>query len=165
MSDSRILQTKEDAQRKAEEKRSQVGIVFFNVNTGESRTAGTAEHIAAFYNSSDQGPNAHNKQDFGWRLSPETVVELEQIKEDPALMTQIAATYQIPIDDLVDFNVLKFMADRLFRSAARTNASEGKNYATDYEKRVAEAREKAAKGGEKEVAETTEKADNSGKAK
>lgn len=163
--DSRILQTKEDAARKAEEKRSQTGIEFFNVNTGETRVAATAEHIAAFFNSSDQGPNAHNKQDFGWRLSPETVVELEQVKEDPTLMTQIAATYQIPIDDLVDFNVLKFIADRRFKAAARSNAAEGKNYTSDYEKRIAEAREKAAGAGEKEVAETTEKADNNGKAK
>ncbi len=161
MADSRILQTKEDAARKAEEKRSQIGIEFFNVNTGESRVASTAEHIAAFFNSSDQGPNAHNKQDFGWRLSPETVVELDEIKENPTIMAQIAATYQIPIDDLVDFNVLKYMADKRFREAARVNAAEGKNYTSEYEQRLAEAREKKSE----KVADSTEKADNSGKAK
>ena len=156
MSDGRILQTKEDEDRKAEEKRNQVGIEFFNVNTGESRVAATAEHIAAFFNSSDQGPNAHNKQDFGWRLSPETVVELEEVKEDPTIMAQIAATYQIPIDDLVDFNVLKFIADRRFKIAARESAAQGKNYSSEYERMVAEAREK--KLGS--VAESSEKEDN-----
>ena len=160
--DGRILQSKEEAARKAEEKKNQTGIEFFNVNTGESRIAATAEHIAAFFNSSDQGPNAHNKQDFGWRLSPETVVELEQVKEDPALMAQIAAIYQIPVDDLVDFNVLKFIADRRFKEVARKNAEGGKNYSSEYDRMVAEAREKKAS----KVAESSEKEDNSnGKAK
>lgn len=158
--DTRILQTKEDAKRKSEEKANQTGITFFNINSGETRVAGTGEHIASFFNSSDLGPNAHNRQDFGWRLAPEIVVEMEQVKEDPTLMSQIAATYQIPPDEVADFNVLKFIADRKFKAVARTNAAQGKNYASEYEKNVAAAREQAA-GTPEEVAETPAKADNS----
>lgn len=155
MTDSRILQTKEDAQRKAQEKKSQVGIEFFNIKSGEVRIAATAEHIASFFNSSDQGPNANNKQDFGWRLAPEIVVELDTIKEDPELMAQIASRYQIPIDDLVDFNILKFIADRRFKTAARKNADEGKNYSSEYEKMIAKAREEKNKKEPKKIEDKT----------
>lgn len=165
MSDGRILQTKEEAKRKAEEKKNQVGIKFFNVNTGEERVASTSEHIAAFFNSSDLGPNAKNHQDFGWRLSAETVAEMEIIKEDPAIMAQIASVYQIPPDEVADYNVLKYIADQRFRAAAIASREQGKDYRSDYEKAVAEAREKARKSPEKEVAEKPEKADNTGNAK
>lgn len=141
MADGRILLSKEEAERKADEKKNQIGIVFENIKTGEVRTASTVEHIAAFFNSSDEGPNAKNKQDFGWRLSPEDLAELEEIKEDPAIMAQIAQVYQIPPDEVPDYNVLKFIANRRFSEAARDAQSEGKDYESDYDRRVREARE------------------------
>ena len=141
MADSRILLTKEEADRKAEEKRNQIGIVFENIKTGEIRVASTVEHIAAFFNSSDEGPNAKNKQDFGWRLSPEDLVELERLKQDVTVMERIASSYQIPIEDVADYNVLKYMASTRFNEAARKAQSEGRDYESDYERRVREARE------------------------
>lgn len=139
--DTRILQTQEDADRKAEEKANQVGIVFENIKTGEIRIASTVEHIAAFFNSSDEGPNAKNKQDFGWRLAPEDLIELEKIKNDPIVMDRIAQGYQIPAEDVADYNVLKYMASIRFREAAQAAQAEGKDYESDYERRVREARE------------------------
>ena len=141
MADTRILLTKEEAERKAEEKREQIGIVFENIKSGEIRIASTVEHIAAFFNSSDEGPNAKNKQDFGWRLSPEDLVELEKLKQDITVMEKIASAYQIPIEDVADYNVLKYMASTRFNAAARKAQSEGKDYESDYERRVREARE------------------------
>lgn len=139
--DSRILLTKEEAERKAEEKKNQVGIVFENINTGEIRIASTVEHIAAFFNSSDEGPNAKNKQDFGWRLSPEDLIELEETKRDGNVMERIAAQYQIPIEDVADYNVLKYMASKRFKKAAQEAEAQGKDHESDYQRRVRENRE------------------------
>lgn len=149
--DGRILLSKEDAERKAEEKRSQIGIVFENINTGEVRTATTVEHIAAFFNSSDEGPNAKNKQDFGWRLAPEDLVELERLKNDPQVMEQIARVYEIPAEDVADYNVLKYMAAQRFAAARKESESKGKNYESDYDRRVRLARE-----GKSDTPEKTE---------
>lgn len=141
MADSRILLTKEEADRKAEEKKNQIGIVFENINTGEIRIASTVEHIAAFFNSSDEGPNAKNKQDFGWRLSPEDLIELEETKRDADVMERIAAQYQIPIEDVADYNVLKYMASKRFKKAAQEAEAQGKDFESDYDRRVREYRE------------------------
>lgn len=155
MADSRILLTQEEADRKAEEKKNQVGIVFENINTGEIRIASTVEHIAAFFNSSDEGPNAKNKQDFGWRLSPEDLIELEETKQDINVMEKIAATYQIPIEDVADYNVLKYMASKRFAAAAREAEAEGKDHESDYQRRVREYRE--SRTSKKSTGEKTEK--------
>ena len=143
MSDSRILLSKEEAQRKAEEKKNQVGITFERMSDGmlETRVATTVEHIAAFFNSSDEGPNARNKQDFGWRLTPEDLIELEELKADPNVMEKIAATYQIPVEDVADYNVLKHMAGKRFRTATVDTKAKTKDYESDYARRVREARE------------------------
>lgn len=193
--DGRILLSKEEADRKAEEKRNQIGIVFERMTDGvlETRTATSVEHIAAFFNSSDEGPNAKNKQDFGWRLAPEDLIELEDLKNDPAIMDRIAATFQIPAEDVADYNVLKFMASKRFKTAATDTKAESRDYESDYARRVREAREgknkksapakqdkkPAAKptpkvdtttapevkpNADEKVAKSDEKADNSGKA-
>lgn len=139
--DGRILLSQEEADRKAEEKRTTIGIVFENINTGEVRVASTVEHIAAFFNSSDEGPNAKNKQDFGWRLAPEDLIELENLKNDGAVMERIAQIYQIPPEDVADYNVLKFMASKRFAAAKKEADAEGKDYESDYQRRVREIRE------------------------
>lgn len=146
--DGRILLSQEEADRKADEKRRAIGIEFYNVNSGETRVATTVEHIAAFFNSSDEGPNAKNKQDMGWRLAPEDLIELEEIKEDPVIMDQIARGYQIPPEDVADYNVLKYMANKRFTTARRNAEAKGKNYESDYEKRVRELREQKERGEE-----------------
>jgi hypothetical protein len=141
--DSRILLTKEEAKRKADEKANVVGITFERMTDGmlETRVASSVEHIAAFFNSSDEGPNAKNKQDFGWRLAPEDLIELEDLKNDPNVMERIAATYQIPAEDVADYNVLKFMASKRFSAVKNGTRGEMKDYENDYSRRVREARE------------------------
>ena len=141
--DSRILLTKEEAQRKAEEKAAVIGITFERMLNGilETRTVGTVEHIAAFFNSSDEGPNAKNKQDFGWRLTPEDLIELEDLKNDPVIMDRIASAYQIPAEDVADYNVLKYMASTRFSVVKNDTRGEMKDYENDYSRRVREARE------------------------
>lgn len=161
------------------------GITFENTKSGEVRVCETVEHIAAYFNSSNLGPNAHAKQDHGWKLSPEDVIELEEVKNDPTLMMQIAQVYQIPPEDVADYNVLKFIATRRFKAAAQEEG--GEDHVSDYEDRVRKLRDEKKSGGEKSTPEEDEdekptpekpkapaktkvekpakKADNSGKAK
>lgn len=141
--DGRILLSQEEADRKAEEKANVIGIVFERMTDGilETRTASSVEHIAAFFNSSDEGPNAKNKQDFGWRLAPEDLIELEDLKNDPNVMERIAAAYQIPAEDVADYNVLKYMASKRFKTKAVDTKAETRDYESDYARRVREARE------------------------
>lgn len=141
MADSRILLSKEEAKRKSDEKKAVIGIAFENIETGEIRVASTVEHIAAFFNSSDLGPNARNKQDYKWRLSPEDLIELEETREDAAVMERIAAAYQIPIEDVADYNVLKYMASKRFKTVEKTESKDSKKHESDYQRRVNEARE------------------------
>ena len=143
MADTRIILTKEEAQRKAEEKAAVIGITFERMLNGvlETRTVGTVEHIAAFFNSSDEGPNAKNKQDFGWRLTPEDLIELEDLKNDPVIMDKIASVYQIPAEDVADYNVLNYMASKRFSVIKNDTRGEMKDYENDYSRRVREARE------------------------
>lgn len=164
--DGRILLSKEEAKRKADEKKAAVGIIFENIKTGEKRTCTTVEHIAAFFNSSDEGPNAKNKQDHGWRLSPDDLMELEDLKNDPGVMERIAATYQIPIEDVADYNVLKHMAAKRFARIAQQQEADTRDHESDYERRVREARESrrgntsTEENQEEKVEKTAEKADN-----
>lgn len=85
-------------------------IKFTNIRNGETRTVDTEPLIAAFYNSSDQGPNSHEGQDFGWRLAPETIKELREIKADPTKMNTIAAQFSLPLADIRDSDVLRYMS-------------------------------------------------------
>lgn len=141
MADTRILQTEEDAERKSLEKSEAIGISFENIVSGEVRVCTTTEQIAAFVNSSDIGPNANKKQDFNWRLAPEDLVELENLKRDPVVMDKIASGNQIAAEDVADYNVLKYMANKRFAAAARERELDEVNHESDYDRRVREARE------------------------
>jgi hypothetical protein len=89
-----------------------MSIKFFNVKSGETREASTEPMIAAFWSSSDLGPNIQQGQDFGWRLAPETAVEIKRIKKNHSLLRDIAQRYQVLPENITDSIVLKFMADR-----------------------------------------------------
>lgn len=161
MADSRILLSKEEAKRKKEEKEAAIGIIFFNKKTGATYTATTVEHIAAFFNSSDQGPNSKNHQDMGWRLAPEDLVELEDLKANPEVMEKIAAANQLPPDEVPDYNVLKYMANKRFAAARKKQEAESGNFEQEYEERVQELRKKkSAPKAEEKVEKPTKKADN-----
>lgn len=94
-----------------------MAIKFFNVKTKETRTVDTEPMVSAFYNSSDLGPNARVGQDMGWRLAPEVVVRIKKMKTDEALMTKIAANYQIPRENLTDTDLLFHISQEEARAA------------------------------------------------
>lgn len=143
---NRIIQTQEEADRKSEEKAAATGIEFFNVRTGESRIAETIEHMAAFFNSSDLGPNAR-VQDYGWRLAPEVVVEMDRIREDEDLLEKIAAKQAVPIEDLAEYHLLKYIAARFYKKInPREDTAE--HHRDEYEERL-----RAARNGESSLPE------------
>lgn len=87
-----------------------MALTFFNVKTKERRTAKTEPQIAALLNSSDRNPNAMQGQDFGWRLAPETVVELRRIASNPAEMQTVAVTFGIPLENVKESDILTYIA-------------------------------------------------------
>lgn len=118
------------------------GIPFFNIHSKETRVCQTEEHIAAFYNSSDLGPNAKNRQDRGWRLDPEIVIEMEEIQADESRMAEIAKQFSIPEENVEPYHILKVIAARILKENKAKLPKEEGAYASEYERMVTEARQK-----------------------
>lgn len=128
-------------------------ITFENIKTGE-KVVFTGEqevnsrnaHMAAYLNASDLSPNAGVRgQDFGWRLAPEVIAEMEAVRGDFELLDRISRRIGIGIDDIRDFHILSYVADRSFAEdakRARVNVPTSTDLEDDYRARV-----KAAKQG------------------
>jgi hypothetical protein len=111
-----------------------MSIKFFNIRSKEVRVAETEPHITAMWSSSDRSPNITQGQDFGWRLAPEVVVEMKQIKQDMPLLLQIAARYNRPLEDIGEPEILNYISDKT-RSADAPVAVEG-DYTDEYEQEI-----------------------------
>lgn len=109
-------------------------IKFFNVNNQETRTAETEPMLSAFWNSSDRGPNASRGQDFGWRLAAETVVELNRIKKDPTIRSQIAQNALMAPDEVDDVLFIKYISDQGGDSTGMTVTKDA--FAKQYEDEI-----------------------------
>lgn len=88
-----------------------MAVKFLNIRTKEVRTAITEPQIAALWSSSDHSPNITQGQDFGWRLAPEVVVEMDQIMQDPRTLERIASRYAIPFESVNETVVLQYISD------------------------------------------------------
>ena len=124
-------------------------ITFENIKTGKKVTF-TAEqdpvarqaHMAAYLNSSNLSPNALKGQDFGWRLAPDVIAEMELIRTDARTMTQLASDIGAGIDDIRDYHILDFIArNRFAAEAIRMNETNKTNYEEEYNARLKEIRE------------------------
>lgn len=89
-----------------------MAIKFFNIRSGESRLAETEPHIAALWGSSDRSPNVSQGQDFGWRLAPETVVEIDRIKDNPREIESIAVQFGLLPDSVTESDILTYISGR-----------------------------------------------------
>lgn len=87
-----------------------MAIEFYNEQTGEQRTAETDEQITALWSSGDHSPNITQGQDFGWRLAPEVLLELNDIKRNPTLVLTIAQMNQIALNDVKDHHILAYIS-------------------------------------------------------
>lgn len=89
------------------------------VFTGEQDASSRSAHMAAYLNSSDLSPNAGVRgQDFGWRLAPEVVAEMEAVRQDYALLDSISKRIGVPVDELKDFHILNYVAEKDFAKDA-----------------------------------------------
>lgn len=111
-----------------------MAIKFFNVKSGESRIAKTEPMISAFWGSSNLSPNATKGQDMGWRLAPEVVVRIKQIRQDEDLMEKIAKDFQIPQENLTDTDLLWFISGE-YEKVARV-ADPAKDFTSEYEANI-----------------------------
>lgn len=88
-----------------------MSIKFLNINSKEVRVAETEPQIAALWSSSDRSPNITQGQDFGWRLAPEVVVELNRILADGSERLRLASRYAIPAEDVDEKIVLQYISE------------------------------------------------------
>lgn len=87
-----------------------MSLTFVNIKSGERRVCHTEPMIAAHLNTSDRNPNAMQGQDMGWRLAPETVIELERISSDPVTLQTIAATFGILLESVSESDILTYIS-------------------------------------------------------
>lgn len=112
--------------------------------TGEQEANMRNAHMAAYLNASDLSPNAGVRgQDFGWRLAPEIIVKMDDVRSDYEELDKISRRLGIGVDDIKDFHILSYVADKEFAQDAvkRRAMSSSANPENDYEARVRAARE------------------------
>lgn len=97
-----------------------MSIKFLNIRSNEIAVARTEPHITAMWASSDRSPNVMQGQDFGWRMAPEVVVEMDRIKADPAMMLKLATLYQRPLDDVGEPEILAYISSQTPDDSAPT---------------------------------------------
>lgn len=89
-----------------------MAVKFFNIRSGETRTAESEPHITAMWASSDRSPNVTQGQDFGWRLAPEIVVEMKRIKQDSNLLLIVANRFNKNLEDVGEPDILAYLSAR-----------------------------------------------------
>lgn len=96
------------------------------VFTGEQEAASRSAQMAAFLNSSDLSPNAGQRgQDFGWRLAPEVIAEMDAARQDVEILEKISRRIGIGMDDIRDYHILSYVADKDFaKDAMKLRAKE-----------------------------------------
>jgi hypothetical protein len=144
-------------------------ITFENIKTGEKVSFHGGQdpetrqaHMAAYLNSSNLHPNALKGQDFGWRLAPEIVAEMDRVRTDPQTLDMLARRIGVSIDDVRDFHVLNYVAEMDFAKDAL--AQRAKNESTDYERKYNE-RLAAIRDGEQLVSENSDSSNQTDSAK
>lgn len=127
-------------------------IRFFNIRTGEEVAAETEPQISALWFSSDKGPNVNQGQDFGWRLAPEVVVEMDNIMRDQGKLQEIANRFRMMLDDVRDTDVLSWIS--MNTDAANAPVADMSDYTDEYNERIKRLRVRAVTEAERNAATT-----------
>jgi hypothetical protein len=126
------------------------------VFTGEQEANSRSAHMAAYLNASDLSPNAGVRgQDFGWRLAPEVVAEMDAVRQNAEILDTIGRRLGVPMGEIKDFHILNYVAEKDFAKDAMKahTVADTSDLEDDYRARV-----KAAKKGpkpEKEITQTS----------
>ncbi len=116
-------------------------IKFYNIRSGETRSCETAEQIAAHYNSSNLHVNALVGQDFGWRIAPETVKRMEDVRRDQIVLDRIAQAFNLPQGEVKDVDVLAWISMQDQRSKTVEVQQSQDDFEKEYETAVRKIRE------------------------
>lgn len=115
-----------------------MAISFVNIKSGERVTLTRPHQIGAFINSSDIGPNSNKGQDFGWRLSEDTIVKLDELRTDEYKLEDISKRIGVSIDELTTIHLvqhLSYEAERAERTKSLSTEREPA-FKKDYEARI-----------------------------
>lgn len=121
-----------------------MAIKFFNVRSGETRTIDPATidpnfiepAIAALFNSSNLHVNAMAGQDFGWRIAPETIKRIKEIKLDDALLNRIADRIKVLPENISDPEILTWIVHEDARKEAAKNEAVKEDFEAQYDAEV-----------------------------
>lgn len=111
-----------------------MAIRFFNIRSGEEAVAETEPHISAMWASSDHSPNITQGQDFGWRMAPEVVIKMKEIKQDPATLQTIATRISKPIEDINEPDILTYISAQY--NAASAPVADNDDYQDFYDQEI-----------------------------
>ena len=107
-----------------------MAIKFYNIRSKEIQVAETEPQISAMWSSSDRSPNVLQGQDFGWRLAPEVVVEMKQIKGDYDKLQKIATRYHILPEDVGEKEILQYISEHT--NSATAPLAQENDYSDEY---------------------------------
>lgn len=111
-----------------------MAIKWFNIRSGETQVAESEPHISAMWASSDHSPNITQGQDFGWRLAPEVVIEMKEIKQDIQILQLIATRIGKPLEDVGEPDILTYISAKI--DAANAPVANVDDYNDFYDQEV-----------------------------
>lgn len=105
--------------------------------------------ILAYLEKSSRSINASHGQNYHWELAPEWVILLEDIRDNPTKVTDIADKLHVPVDMLTDGQIVAYIAGverakELSKSKSRVSQDE-----VDYFAEIAKLREAKSNKGKK----------------
>lgn len=101
--------------------------------------------ILAYLEKSSRSINASHGQNFHWELAPEWVILLENIRDNPTKVTDIADKLKTPVDVLTDGQIVAYIASvERAKEVSKTNRRVSQDE-VDYFAQIAELREPKAK--------------------
>jgi len=115
-----------------------MGIKFERITDGTIVEVERPAQVAALVNSSDLGINASRGQDHGWRLAPEVVSEIDDIKADMRALQDIARQKGLMVQDITTYDIVDYIFAQ--QQAAKALADESLNsnpaFKESYEARI-----------------------------
>ena len=117
-------------------------IKFFNIKTGERVSLSRPHQIGAYINSSDLSVNAALGQDFGWRLAPEVIVQLDEFRADPRTLEDIARRIGTDVSELTTIHLVQHISylDDLGHKIEAQREARNPKFQGDYEAEIARRR-------------------------
>lgn len=113
----------------------EIGIEFYNVNSGETRVCDSEALITAFYNSSNLHVNAAVGQDIGWRLAKETIRRMRNIQDDEDELERIVRKFRLNDEtEITDSHILTYMFQKDLRRKQREESSKQNSHRAQYER-------------------------------